>query len=216
VFEADKVVDALKATSERPPRFLEEFPGHFGTDDISIKFAGAGGDGAQTAAMLLTKTAINEGFDSTHIPSYGPESRGGTSYADVHVARDEVLSPAAPHPHALVAFNAPSLNKFGPDVVEGGYVVYDSSVITETPEFRKDVKVFPVPCSEIALHLGNRVVKNVVALGALQAACKILRDDSLLTAIRMSLENKCAMIPMNEEAFRWGVKAVEEGITGFG
>lgn len=35
--------------------------------------------------MLITRAAISEGFDSTHIPSYGPESRGGTSYADVRV-----------------------------------------------------------------------------------------------------------------------------------
>ena len=42
--------------------------------------------------------AINEGLDSTHIPSYGPESRGGTSYADVHIAQEEVLSPASPKP----------------------------------------------------------------------------------------------------------------------
>ena len=64
--------------------------------------------------MLIARAAINEGFDATHIPSYGPESRGGTSYADVRVAESEVLSPAAPAPHALVAFNAPSLARFGP------------------------------------------------------------------------------------------------------
>jgi Pyruvate/2-oxoacid:ferredoxin oxidoreductase gamma subunit len=81
---------------------------------VSLKLAGSGGDGAQTAALLIARAAINEGYDATHIPSYGPESRGGTSYADVHVARGEVLSPASPHPHVLVAFNAPSLAKFGP------------------------------------------------------------------------------------------------------
>ena len=37
--------------------------------------------------------------------------------------------PAAPTPHVLVAFNAPSLAKFGPAVVSGGIVIYDSSVV---------------------------------------------------------------------------------------
>ena len=46
----------------------------------------SGGDGAQTVALLVARAAINEGFDATHIPSYGPESRGGTSYADVRIA----------------------------------------------------------------------------------------------------------------------------------
>ena len=92
---------------------------HSARDDIGSSSPGAGGDGAQTAAMLLTHAAINEGFDATHIPSYGPESRGGTSYADVRIAEGEVLSPAAPNPHVLVAFNAPSLAKFGPDGAAG-------------------------------------------------------------------------------------------------
>lgn len=212
-FDADTVVEVLEATGEKPPQFMDEFPAHFGVDDIALKFAGAGGDGAQTAALLVTKAAINEGFDSTHIPSYGPESRGGTSYADVHVAREEVLSPAAPHPHALVAFNAPSLKKFGPAVVENGTVVYDSSVISELPEFRAGVRVVPVPCSEIAQNLGYRIAKNIVALGALQAASNVLSEESILAAMRKSLKDKCAMIEVNEEAFRWGVKAVGEGIA---
>ncbi len=86
----------------------------------ALKLAGAGGDGAQTAAMLIARAAINEGFDATHIPSYGPESRGGTSYADVHVAeRRGALARRRREPHVLVAFNAPSLAKFGPTVRAG-------------------------------------------------------------------------------------------------
>jgi 2-oxoisovalerate ferredoxin oxidoreductase beta subunit len=111
-FTVEDVVNVIGGTTERPKRFGEGFPSHIHEKDVSIKFAGAGGDGAQTIAMLTTRTAINEGFDSTHIPSYGPESRGGTSYADVHIATEEVLSPASPQPHILVAFNPPSLEKF--------------------------------------------------------------------------------------------------------
>ena len=87
------------------------FRGRSSASDIALKLAGAGGDGAQTAALLLTRAAINEGWDATHIPSYGPESRGGTSYADVHIAEQEVLQAAAPHPHLLIAFNQPSLGQ---------------------------------------------------------------------------------------------------------
>lgn len=192
------------------PRFAQGFPEHIAPDDIALKLAGAGGDGAQTAALLLTRMAINEGLDSTHIPSYGPESRGGTSYADVHIARREVLSPAAPHPHILVAFNAPSLAKFGPAVVEGGTILYDSSVIPEAPSLDGRVKMCGVPFTEIAVSLGRRVIKNVVALGALQAVTNLFPEETFLAAIRQALASKCAMIPLNEEAFRWGRKAVLE------
>jgi 2-oxoisovalerate ferredoxin oxidoreductase beta subunit len=212
-FDPARLVEVIDAKTEAPPRFCQSFPTHLDPADVSLKLAGAGGDGAQTAAMLITKAAIQEGFDATHIPSYGPESRGGTSYADVHVALEEVLSPAAPAPHGLVAFNAPSLGKFAGTVREGGVLVYDSSVIESVPEVARDVRVIPVPCGKIAQDLGTTVVKNVVALGALQEATKVLTEDSFLTALRISLEDKCAMIPVNEEAFRWGVKAVREEIT---
>jgi 2-oxoisovalerate ferredoxin oxidoreductase beta subunit len=205
-FAADKVTDVIGGTGEKAERFCDGFPKTPFGKDIGIKLAGAGGDGAQTAALLLTRAAINEGFDSTHIPSYGPESRGGTSYADVRIAEDEVLSPAAPEPNILVAFNAPSLAKFGPHVVEGGVVVYDSSVIAEVPSLKPRVKAVGVPFARVAGDLGKIIVKNIVALGALQEATQLFPKETLLTAIRQALSHKCALIPLNEEAFTWGIK----------
>jgi 2-oxoisovalerate ferredoxin oxidoreductase beta subunit len=208
-FDAESLLAAVGASAERPPRFATGFPTHLGGTDIALKLAGAGGDGAQTAAMLLTRAAIHEGYDATHIPSYGPESRGGTSYADVHVSADEVLSPASPHPRILVAFNAPSLAKFAPDVPAGGTILYDSSVVKNPPAFSDGVHVFGVPFTEIAVDLGKAMVKNIVALGALQAATKLFPEETFRTAIRLALKDKCALVPLNEEAFSWGMRAVQ-------
>ena len=215
-FEVDDVIEVIGAASEPPLRFGRAFPTHIDEKDVSIKFAGAGGDGAQTIAMLTTRTAINEGFDSTHIPSYGPESRGGTSYADVHVATSEVLSPASPRPHILVAFNPPSLEKFGPSVRAGGTIIYDSSVIPSPPQLGREVSVIGVPCTQIARDLGRVMVKNVVALGALQAATELFPKESLLNTIRQALKDNCAMLALNEEAFAWGGRAYEEASTTTG
>ena len=51
------------------------------------------------------------------------------------------------------------------------------------------------------------MVKNIVALGALQAATGILPSESLLTAIRQALRDKGALVPVNEAAFARGVRA---------
>jgi 2-oxoisovalerate ferredoxin oxidoreductase beta subunit len=209
-FEPAKFLKAVGASSEPSQRNCEAFPIHINPTDISLKLAGSGGDGAQTAAMLIAKAAINEGFDATHIPSYGPESRGGTSYADVHVAKDEVLNPASPHPDILIAFNAPSLTKFGPTVKPGGTVIYDSSIVKEVPTLDPSIKLVGVPFTEIAVDLGKAVVKNIVALGALQAATNIFPKETLIGAVRQMLKDKCALIPLNEQAYAWGIKAAEE------
>jgi len=210
-FDPGEVLSVIGGLSEPPPTFCRGFPVTSFGSDIGVKLAGAGGDGAQTAAMLLAHAAIQEGFDATHIPSYGPESRGGTSYADVRIAADEVLSPAAPHPHVLLAFNGPSLAKFGPDVLPGGVVVYDASIVHEPPKLDPTVRVVGVPLAEIAREVGKLTVKNVVALGALQGAARLFPDETILAAVRSMLgPKKAAFLPMNEEAYRRGVVAAAE------
>jgi len=214
-YEPERVLWALGTTTVCAERFATEFPTHLDKSDVSLKLAGAGGDGAQTAAMLITKAAINEGFDSTHIPSYGPESRGGTSYADVHVAAVEVLAPAAPQPHVLLAFNAPSLAKFGPTVRAGGVILYDSSVVAEVPGGLADgVRVVGVPFAEAARELGSVQVKNVVALGALFGATRLFPRETFLAAIRSSLGGKATLVELNEHAFARGADLASTSAAG--
>jgi 2-oxoisovalerate ferredoxin oxidoreductase beta subunit len=208
IFEPRTVASAVGASVPTASRPDAVFPRALFGGDVGVKLAGSGGDGAQTAAMLLARSAIDEGFDATHIPSYGPESRGGTSYADVRIADGEVLAPSVPTPHVLVAFNAPSLAKFGPAVAPGGVVIYDRSVIGEPPALGPGVRVHGVPASEIARRLGAPVVKNIVMLGALQAATRLVTAEALRAAIRYALRDKSALVPVNEEAFAWGARAV--------
>ncbi|HND63023.1 MAG TPA: 2-oxoacid:acceptor oxidoreductase family protein [Opitutaceae bacterium] len=210
-FEPEAVLGLSGAEPRRddPDREVPAWPAHLPSRDLAIKLAGSGGDGAQTAALLLTRAAIAEGFDATDIPSYGPESRGGTSYADVHIAEHEVLNPAAPDPHVLVAFNAPSLAKFAGTVPEGGVILYDSTIITAPPPLPAGRRILPVPLTRLAADLGRPMVKNVVALGALQAALNVLPDGSIIATLHNVLKDKPALLPLNEAAFAAGRRAVE-------
>jgi 2-oxoisovalerate ferredoxin oxidoreductase beta subunit len=210
IFGGEAVAAAIGASNRPPERFGSGFPTLTGRGEIALKLAGAGGDGAQTAALILVRAAINEGFDATHIPSYGPESRGGTSYADVRLAADEVLSPAAPAPDILVAFNAPSLAKFGPSVVDGGIVLYDSATIPDVPDL-PGRRIVPVPIARIASALGQLTVKNVVALGALAAVTSLFPEATFLAALREAFGGKPTHVPLNEQAFEAGVRAVGGG-----
>lgn len=213
LFEAAPLIKAVGARTEAQGRFCKAFPTHLNPEDVSLKLAGSGGDGAQTAAMLVATAAINEGFDGTHIPSYGPESRGGTSYADVHVAKEEVLNPASPTPDVLIAFNAPSLAKFGLTVKKGGFIIYDSSVAKDVKPADPSVTVVGVPFTEIAVGLGKVVVKNIVALGALQAATNLFPHETFITAVKEALKEKAGLIPLNEKAFQAGMDAAKAVLT---
>ena len=67
-----------------------------------------------------------------------------------------------------------------------------------------------VPCAQIARDLGQPMVKNIVALGALQAASGILPAESLRVAIRQALRDKCALVSVNEAALDSGAGAVAD------
>ena len=190
--------------------------GTIGAAGVSLKLAGAGGDGAQTGALLIARTAIAGGLDATHIPSYGPESRGGTSYADVQIAHSEVLNPAASEPNILVAFNGPSLAKFAGSVREGGTILYDSTVILNPRGLPEGRRIIPVPLTAIAKSLNRTMVKNIVAVGALQAATGILPAELFLKTMRHLLKSKPSAIAVNEMAFAAGHTAVTQILEDVG
>jgi Pyruvate/2-oxoacid:ferredoxin oxidoreductase gamma subunit len=76
------------------------------------------------------------------------------------------------------------------------------------PELAEGVRAIGVPFSEIAAELGRPLIKNVVALGAFQAATGVFPEESLLEAMRDTLRKKPDLLPLNEQAFRKGVEAV--------
>jgi 2-oxoisovalerate ferredoxin oxidoreductase beta subunit len=209
-FDADELAAIVGAEPDRRERTTAAFPTTPWGKDIAVKLAGAGGDGAQTAGVLLARIAIEQGFDATHIPSYGPESRGGTSYADVRIAEREVLSPAAPRPHVLVAFNAPSLAKFGPAVPPGGIVLFDRSTVASPPALDPGVRAIGVPFTAIASEVGRTMFKNTVALGAFQEATVLFPKEAFLAGMRQALREKPALVRLNEEAFSRGAQAIRD------
>ena len=119
----------------------------------------------------------------------------------------EVLSPAVPNPHILVAFNAPSLVKFAPSVLPGGIILYDSAVIFEVPPVPEGVKVYGIPFAEIAQNMGKRILKNVVCLGAFCAATRIFPEDTFLESLRHGLKKDPKIQEINRQAFFEGIKA---------
>jgi 2-oxoisovalerate ferredoxin oxidoreductase beta subunit len=209
-FESDSFVKLIGGTTDITERHCSAFPAHLHPSDISLKLAGSGGDGAQTAAILIATAGINEGFDGTHIPAYGPESRGGTSYADVHIAKSEVLNPASPTPDIFIAYNAPSLAKFGNTVAKNGFIIFDTSVAKEIKPTDPSIKIIGVPFTEIAAGLGKTVVKNIVSLGALSAVTNIFPRETFIAAIKQALKDKASLITLNEEAFDLGYKSAKE------
>ena len=140
-----------------------------------IIVAGFGGQGVLLAGALLAQAAVELGLHTTWFPAYGAEMRGGTANSTVVVANDEIGSPLAFHPNALIAMNEPSLNKFMPRMIEGSIIIANSSIIPQDKEFK--IKPIFVPVTDIAdKEIKNVKTANLVAVGALIKALELYAD----------------------------------------
>ncbi len=72
------------------------------------------------------------------------------------------------------------------------------------------MRTLGLPFTGNAAGLGRPLVKNIVAVAALQAATDLFPAASFLAVLRQALKEKCSLIPLNEEAFAWGRVAALE------
>jgi len=139
----------------------------------NILLAGFGGQGLLFAGRLLANCALDIKKEVTWMPSYGPESRGGTSNCGVIISDERIGSPIVVEPDILMVMNLPSIDKFENKVVPGGIIIIDSTLVSRKAE-RSDVKVIYLPATQIAADNGLEGLANVIM------TAKIVREADLV------------------------------------
>ncbi len=168
-----------------------------------IRFAGFGGQGILLAGIILGRAAaLYENKYAFQTQSIGPEARGGASRAEVVISDNPRDYPKVRKLDILVAMSQEALNKYISDLLDGGVLIYDSSIIENIPETKGNIKVYPLPLTETAYKLGNKIVANVVMLGSLVSLTGIISKDSI----------KKSVLDMVPEKFKdLNLKALHEG-----
>ncbi len=177
-----------------------------------IFVAGFGGQGVLFAGQLLSYAALGEGKETTWIPSYGPEMRGGTANCTVVISDEEIGSPMVRFPQAVIAMNQPSLDKYEASLKPGGLLVINSSIINRHST-RTDVNVVEIPANEIAETLGDKRMTNMVMLGGLLANLPVLPIPAIEKALAEHLPARHQkLLPLNSEALRKGAEYLAEKV----
>jgi Pyruvate/2-oxoacid:ferredoxin oxidoreductase gamma subunit len=153
--------------------------------------------------VALAEAGMRAGRQVSWLPSYGPEMRGGTANCHVIISDKAIGSPLVSETDVLIAMNRPSLEKFQPDVRLGGVILYDSSLISGVA-LRDDLRVIPLPATEIADKIGNTKVANVVMLGAYLALSNLLPDSAVLSAINEKAHSRPGLAELNARALLAG------------
>ncbi|MCQ2485619.1 MAG: 2-oxoacid:acceptor oxidoreductase family protein [Clostridia bacterium] len=131
---------------------------------VNILYAGFGGQGILFAGKFLAYKGLIEEKQVSWLPSYGPEMRGGTANCSVIISDAPIGSPIVSKPDVLVAMNLPSLEKYENEVVSGGKIFVDSTLIDKKVE-RDDVEVYYIPATQMAYDNNIKTLANMIITG---------------------------------------------------
>lgn len=175
-----------------------------------ILIAGFGGQGVLFLGKLIAHAGVLLGKNVTWLPSYGPEMRGGTANCAVILSDDAIGSPIVSEPDVLIAMNLPSLMAYQPRVCAGGEIIYDASLVHESPA-REDVTVRALPATRLATEAGMDGLSNMILLGAFLSDCLHLTQEQLRQALEHTVPaHKAHLIEANLHAIAIGKRELAQ------
>ncbi len=172
-----------------------------------IIVSGFGGQGVISLGLMISYAAMKEDRNTSFLPSYGPEMRGGTANCSVVVSEKEVASPVISRPDLLVALNVPSVAKFLPNLAEGGRAFIDADMPVDAGKGRSDV--IAVPLKQLAQ--ANLKGQNIAMLGAILSFTE-LQAASAEAAIRDVFKHKPQFIDSNLACLHAGMEWAEKNV----
>lgn len=184
-------------------------------DTIEIRLSGFGGQGLIMASVVLARAASM--YESKHVvqkddkykreesglyvvqtQTYGSGVRGGASRAEVKISKKSINYPEITTPDVLVLMSEEAFQKYGSETKPSTLVLIDPDTVAGRPEG----DYCEIPATVTANELGNKIVANMVMLGAVTAMTKVVHPDSLKSAMKDLLPS---------ETLELNFKALEEG-----
>ncbi len=194
------VAEALNVDTNAAPETAPSRRHH--TRDLTVKFAGFGGQGVLLMGQLLAEMGLREQMEVSWLPSYGPEMRSGSAHCHVTLSHERIGTPLISRPEVLVAMNELSLRKFASHVASGGLILYNHHEVPADMNITQ-ARVVCVPVSEIADRLGSAKVANVVMLGALLEETECLPADTAIEVLEATVKNK-KLLELDRQAIKAG------------
>jgi 2-oxoglutarate ferredoxin oxidoreductase subunit gamma len=173
------------------------------TDRWEACLAGSGGQGIISAGIILAEAAVLAGLNAVQTQSYGPESRGGASRAEVVLSEGEIDYAKTTRLDVLLALTTDACAKYAVKTKDDGVLIVDDQV---EPVPTGPYRIVRAPITRIAAEeLGRPIVANIVALGLLAALTGVVPIDALEQAV-------LARVPkgteeLNRTALRRGFEA---------
>jgi 2-oxoglutarate ferredoxin oxidoreductase subunit gamma len=169
---------------------------------IQVRFAGLGGQGIILMGEILGEAAVMEKKYVGQTSSYGAEARGSACKADVVISDSWIDYPEVTEADVLACMSQGTYDQNKAKVNPSqGVIFIDSQLIK--PDASLPLKHIPIPVTEISLkEFKNRLVANMILLGAVVKALGLVSEESLLQALSNRVSP--SLLELNRKAFLWG------------
>jgi 2-oxoglutarate ferredoxin oxidoreductase subunit gamma len=167
-----------------------------------IRLSGFGGQGVVLAGVLLGEAGAIDGNYVSGSNSYGAQARGSGCKSEVVFSKGPIDFPHLIGPDILIAMSQGAYDQSCAEVSEGsGLILYDQGPVT--PKEGLKVKQIGIPATDQALKkLKNKQVANIVLLGALLEATKIVSIEAMEKAMKTHVSERFRAL--NLEALKLG------------
>ncbi len=176
---------------------------------LELRLAGEGGQGLITAGIILAESCVKyTHLNAAQTQSYGPESRGGASRADVIISTEEIDYPEVKNPDVLVVMAQEACDKYVAGVKPGGTVIMDTTYVKPIPEtLAENLTIVRYPISARARELGREIVANIMALGLVVSLTGLVPEDAVLASVLDRVPKGTE--ELNKKAFALGISAAK-------
>lgn len=182
-------------------------------DFFEIRWHGRGGQGAKTVALLFADAALATGKYIQAFPEYGPERMGAPVQSFNRLADKNItVHSGIENPDVVVVLDQSLMNTVDTSagIIENGVMLINTTRepqdIRKEFNIRKDIRIFTVDASKIAIDEIGENKPNTPMLGALIKATNVLDFKSMLEDTQHKLEKKFRNKP---EVIDGNMKSIE-------
>ncbi len=172
------------------------------SERYEIRFSGSGGQGMILAGIIMAEAAGIYGDNfAAQSQSYGPESRGGASKAEVIVSDAMIDYPKATAIDCMLAMTQEACTKYHGDIKESGILLVDSDEVKVLPKGKFRTLGFPI-IETARLELGKTIVANIISLGMITELTGIVSHENIEKAVLSRVPP--AFLELNKKALQIG------------
>lgn len=149
-----------------------------------ILIAGFGGQGIISAGYIIGKAAaLFDKKNAVFTQSYGPEARGGACAAEVIISDESIDYPHVTEADIIALMSQEAYIKYSACAAKNALMLIDSDLVELKKRGHKNVTVLPIQATKIAEELGSKIVANIVMLGFLTKAGKVVSSEAVKKSI---------------------------------